>query len=188
MDNNEIARTLYGKEAEEELVEQVDDTGKPEETAPGERREISKGPRADAELSAALYGEPQDENYAKVDTNGNVENLVRDVDGRIMFRSFHQTRESLIGSNPYALTNADLRNTVLPNLPDGDLRGADLRGATLKDVRGCDLRGAILDSTTDISQGDFAGCRIDTETFEALTRCRGFKSGAKRLGRPLKAT
>ncbi len=177
-----IAKALY---SEREPKPAADPAEKREAPVPIERKPPSKGPRADAELSVALYGEPQDENYAKVDTNGRVENLLRDVDGRIMFRSF-DSRESLISMYPTALSNADLRNTVLPGLPDGDLRGADLRGATIRDIRGCDLRGAILDSSTDISGADFDRTKLDTETFEMLTRCKGFKQ-AKRLGRPLKA-
>ena len=138
-------------------------------------------------LQTALYGEEQDENYAKTDGQGRIENLIRDVDSRVMFRSFDNTRESMISQYSKALANADLRNMELPTLHEGDLRGSNCRGATLHDVRGCDLRGMLVDSSTDISQADFAGCRIDIETFDELVKCKGFKQ-AKRLGRPLKAT
>lgn len=183
MTNEEMGEALYGADREPKSFAPAKP---PPEMKPMEREPPVTGPRSNEELGEALYGPAQDENYAKIDGQGNLENIVRDVDGRIRFRSFDNSRESQISTNPKALVNSDLRGMIIPDIPDGDLRGADLRGATLKDVRGCDLRGAILDGTTDISGADFDRTTLDTETFDELAKCRGFKQ-ARRLARPLRS-
>ena len=170
----ELARDLYGQAQEEQPAE------------PEEAKEPPKA-RTDQELGEVLYGKPNNPRYPKMDTNGTVEDIVRDIDGRIMLRGFVDGHpERLLSWHPNALAHADIHEMKLPDLPGADLREANAKGAVLGDVSGADLRGLQVDSETDISNANFAGAKIDTETFEALTRCRGFET-ARALGRPLKS-
>ena len=177
----EIAKALYGRdEPEEEVTDQVAEaTEEAEKEAPKAR--------TDAELAEVLYGPPHDPRYPKIDTNGTVEDIVRDIDGRILLRGFVDGRpEALLSRNPGLLSHADLHGMQLPDLPKADLREANARGATLGDVSGADLRGIDVDSNTDIGNANFAGAKIDSETYNRLTQCKGFRT-ARALGRPLRS-
>jgi hypothetical protein len=176
----ELGKVLYSKQAEDLVKDEQEE----QEEAP-ERQPMAQGAEADKKIAEALYGKPWNPRYPKLDAASHrVEDIIRDVDGRIMLRGWADGKvENLVAENASLLAHADLSGMQLPPLPNGDLREADLRGTKLGNLQRADIRGIVVDETTDISEADFAWTKMTTEDFERLKGCRGFDT-ARNLARP----